>query len=158
MNKEEVDKILVWSDHSNRLDHFISIKNELKGELYWYALKMAYMGSDNLYQYREYLKNLFLEDEPFREQLMSLDEKKYFDKLPSKFIIYRGMTVEEEEYGEYGISWTLDKKIAEFFAQDYRRNIDTNHLPKTVVSMMVSKSDIIAYFNDRDEKEVIALV
>ena len=74
---------------------------------------------------------------------------------PEKVGIYRGMTKIELKSGEFGISWTLDKEKAEFFAYTYVRNTSTNLLPKTVHKIIVDKKDIIAYFNGRKEQEII---
>lgn len=46
---------------------------------------------------------------------------------------------------------------AEFFAYDYIRNSDTEELDKTVIEKIVSKENIIAYFDGREEQEVIVL-
>ena len=54
-----------------------------------------------------------------------------------------------------GISWTMDKKIAEYFAYTYNRNIATAKMEKTVTERTVPKMDVIAYFQEREEQEVI---
>ena len=44
-----------------------------------------------------------------RYKLMTDSEIKDLEKLPSKIKVYRGMTEEEKESGEYGISCSLKK-------------------------------------------------
>jgi hypothetical protein len=61
---------------------------------------------------------------------------------------------EEAKSEDYGVSWTLDKSIAEFFANSFLHNYDTYHLEKTLVELKVKKTDIIAYFNSK-ESEII---
>ncbi len=66
------------------------------------------------------------------------------DELPDKLTIYRGTVADDED----GISWTLDKKMAKFFANRF----DTNGVVKTAV---ISKMAALYYTNGRGEKEVI---
>ena len=65
------------------------------------------------------------------------------------------MTKEEFDSGNFGISWSLSKETAEFFAHKYWRNIDTKNSMKVVKAKKVKKQDCIAYFNGRGEKEII---
>ena len=86
---------------------------------------------------------------------MLTKERNILAKLPERIKIYRGMTEKEYYSGDYGISWTLYKPMAEFFAFVYPRNYSTNHLKKMVAEAEVAKSNIIAFLNDRTEQELI---
>ena len=86
---------------------------------------------------------------------MNPKERKYLKELPQLFEIHRGMTVEEFESGEFGISWTLSKSVAEFFATKYLRNHSTNHLPKMIHSLKVNKKSVLGYLNSRQEQEIV---
>jgi len=86
---------------------------------------------------------------------MTTSEQRMLENLPDEVEIYRAMTKKEASGRAFGISWTLSKKVAEFFRDDYRRNHATNHLEKVIKEMVVKKSDIIALFNGRKEKEII---
>lgn len=140
-----------------RFQIFLSIKEILKGKQYWATLRNAYESTDNLYRYRFDVHDVFLSDEPQKEFLMDKAERDYLKKLPEKITIYRGLTVEELKTKKFGISWTLDKKTAEFYAYTYGRNYDTNHLKKTVHKMEIDKVDVMAFLNERNEQEVIYL-
>ncbi len=155
--KENIDQTLVMCNSYDRFAGFLELywKYNLKGEMYWYALKEAYSLCDNLYGFKDYIKQTFSSEEPYREKLMSKKEQKYLSTLPEDLTIYRGMTVQEFESGDFGVSWTLRKDVAEFFAYKYDRNHSTAHLPKLVHELQIKKSDIIAYFGERKEFEVI---
>lgn len=56
-----------------------------------------------------------------------------------------------------GISWTLKEDVARFFAFTYQRNFLTAKMKKVVVKIQVKKKDILAFFNGREEFEVIYL-
>lgn len=74
-------------------------------------------------------------------------------ELPSgKFKVYRGT---KEGVEDKGISWTLNKEIAEFFANRYfTKKIDGAPLIK---EMEITKEDVLFYTNKRNEEEVIIL-
>ena len=61
----------------------------------------------------------------------------------------------ESKSGNHGISWTLKQDVAEFFAHAYIRNHATCGLKKTVTELVINKKDVIAFFNGREEFEII---
>ncbi|MBS1623431.1 MAG: hypothetical protein JST83_05390 [Bacteroidetes bacterium] len=165
-SRKEIDDILIWgSSHSipgytsgpTKFDLFNEIRLELHGKLYWYALRETHIASDNRYKYRREFKEAFSVNEPHRISLMNNRERQWLLELPDKIDIYRGMTVDELINGDYGISWTLDKTKAEWFAFEYGRNFDTNHLPKTVHHLVIDKSEVVAFLGGRREHEIIYL-
>ena len=50
-----------------------------------------------------------------------------------------------------GLSWTVDKSVAEWFARRFRYDGDKCY----VFTGRISKKDILALFNSRNEKEVV---
>ena len=124
---------------------------ELLGE-YWELC-------DNLFNYRHMAHIAFLTAEKYKDRVMTKEAYDLYQSLPEKVTIYRGMTVKESRQRKYsfGISWTLDRKVAEFFAYEYIRNFATQNEPKTVLEAIVDKKDIVAVFLRREESEVICL-
>jgi len=157
MTENEIDDILfgIGVDSFNRFQTFIKLIPKLKGKSYWYALRNSYDMSDNLFEYSAIVKGCFLKDEPQRECLMQSNEMEYLKNLPEQITIYRGMTENELKQKSFGCSWTLEKDIAEFFANTYQRNFATKHLKKIVHEMNINKSEVIAFFNNRNEFEII---
>ena len=155
--RNEINRILcgIGVDSWNRFETFLSLIPRLKGENYWYALRIAYERSDNLYHMRGLVKAAFLRTEPGRDALMNSEEREYLKNLPDNITIYRGMTETELQQKDFGISWTLKHEVAEFFAQKYWRNISTNHHKKTVHKLTIDKGEVITFLNDRDEFEII---
>ena len=86
-------------------------------------------------------------------------ERSFLSEMPDELLVYRGMSVQEAESRNYGVSWTLSEEKAEFFAFEYKA-LDpiSSSLEKTVVSKSIKKSDIIAYVQERDEEEVIVIL
>ena len=142
-------------DSWNRMEKFIEISQGLTDVQYWAGLKMAFTSSDNTYYLREEIKILFLSARPMEQYIMDSDERLLLESLPETVIVYRGMSLEEYESEEYGISWSLERSVAEFFAYTYIRNLDTKGIPKVVVRAEVERHMISALWNDRKEEEVI---
>jgi hypothetical protein len=157
LNKEQIEDYLMVSDSFNRFPDFLKLLPKLVVDFYWYALRRAYEGSDSLFEYRYVLKRLFRNKMSGRKALMNSEEQAYLKKLPKTVTIYRGMTAKEHRSNEYGISWTLEEESAHFFAFTYWRNLHTSKLKKIVVKAEVEKKDIVAFFNDREEFEIIYL-
>jgi len=166
MTKEEIWDILIWGDNyanqsngigKTKFQLFSEIRSSLKGELYWFALLEVHIHSDNTFPIRSQIKEAFNSKEPDRHTLMDESEQKYLETLPDKITIYRGMTKEELMSGDFGICWTLSKERAEWFAKEYPRNFDTNHLEKAVHELVINKSDVVAFLNRRKEQEIIYL-
>jgi hypothetical protein len=157
MNKRQVREVIfgLGINSYNRFDAFLNIATKLKGRIYWYALRLSYCSSDNLYRLKENIKEAFNKNEPERASIMNFKERKFIDKMPDQCTIYRGMTTEEYNNCDYGISWSLKKEIAEFYAYTYLRNHSTAKSKMEVHSITINKQDIIALFIDREEFEII---
>jgi hypothetical protein len=157
MIESEIDNIIfgVGVNSFNRFQTFVKLIPKLKGKGYWYALRNSYDMSDNLFEYSEIVKACFLKDEPQMEYLMLPEEIEYLKTLPEQITIYRGMTENELKQKSFGCSWTLKKEVAEFFANTYKRNFVTKHFKKVVHELTINKSEVIAFFNSRNEFEII---
>lgn len=79
--------------------------------------------------------------------LMNEEELEKYKKLPQKVTIYRGVTDHNRDNDKV-LSWTLSKKQAEWFAHRFDEDGD-------VIEKEVDRKYIYAYFNSRDEDEVI---
>ena len=141
----------------SKFQAFLAMAPILHGRLYWYALSKAYTGSDDLFSYRHDVRLAFESSEPEREYLMIKSERTRLENLPNKLKIFRGMTERERDSKEFGLSWTLDREVAEFLATKYPRNISTQGEKKLVHEIEINKSDVIALFASRRESEIIYL-
>ena len=74
----------------------------------------------------------------YKDFFMGKKNQQILNNLPDKLTIYRG-----DSKSRRGYSWTLDKQYAKLFGKLLKREI--------------SKKDVFAYINDRDEKEIIII-
>lgn len=157
---DQVDKVLFGAlcDSYGRFERFTEIATKLKGENYWHGLSGAYQFSDDLFPYKKEVKLAFRSKKPKRKCLMTPKEQGFLRNLPQRIVIYRGMTEQEYESGDLGVSWTLNRSVAEKFATKYPRNHATAHLKKMVHKITIDKKEVIAFFNEeRSEEEIIYL-
>lgn len=152
---KDIDRVLYRCNSYNRFETFLQMKEKLSGSLYWYAFRKAYEDSDNLYRFKDEIKKALKSKKWHRENLMTRQEKKFLNSLPDIINIYRGMTRDELKSSDFGVSWTLKKEIADFFSNNYQRNHDTNKSKRITCKLTIRKKDVIAFFNDRKEFEII---
>jgi hypothetical protein len=146
--------ILGCCSRDARIENFIKYNNHLDDEDYWKRLSDAYQNQDyNPVPYST-LKKLFTSDRKGSENLMNPEERVFFQSLPEEIEIYRAMSMEELKREEFRFSWTLDKKVAEKFKKRNEMLYKTDQL---VHNMTVSKKDVLAYLNEREENEIIYL-
>lgn len=93
-------------------------------------------------------------DRADKRYLMNRQELLYYQNLPKRVTIYRGCHRGEYDDPEsmFGLSWTTEQKVAEFFAFRGRTHLVEDG---RVYSIDVNKEEIKAVFLDRYEKEVI---
>jgi hypothetical protein len=121
---------------------------------FWNYIGTFYMRSSGSIDVLQLLKLIFSSKRQNKDCLMTLEEKQYLNSLPDEIEIHRGMSVKESKNKNYGMSWSLSKKIAEFFAYEYYQTIASGK-PMTVVTIKIPKNEAIAYFNRRDEEEIL---
>ncbi len=80
-----------------------------------------------------------------KEKLMNKEDYAKYLNFPDSITVYRGVGSKSREDG---ISWTIDKKTAIWFANRFSSK-------GYVLQGVVEKDDILAFFNDRNESEII---
>ena len=80
-----------------------------------------------------------------QKYLMGQENYEVYENLPDTFVVYRGL---QENAREDGLSWTLSKDVAEWFASRFENDGE-------IIEKTAYKTEVIAYLNDRDEEEII---
>ena len=94
---------------------------------------------------QQQLLSLFRDAEP--TALMNTDEYAVWAALPDPVTVYRGVTSYNANHIRR-MSWTLDRKTAEWFAHRFGEN-------GTVYQARIPKDSVYAFFNGRNEAEII---
>lgn len=87
-----------------------------------------------------------------KELLMTEEDLHVYNGLLDKFTVFRGVNPQNVKYVDCALSWTLDIEIAKFFAN--RFNSDGSG---KVYGKVIDKSDVLAYFNTRNEQEEVII-
>ena len=86
-----------------------------------------------------------------KHYLMTSEDYEVYQNLPEQFTIYRGVAVGR---ARNGLSWTRNKEKAIWFANRFNTKDKSGYLLTTVIN----KSDVLAYFNTRGEEEIVVNV
>lgn len=100
---------------------------------------------------KETAYNLLFEKYPDLD-VSDTDGRRVYEELPPNVEIYRGCNTLEKRNG-YGLSWTLRRDVAEFFA--FRHVGDTFPENRAVYKTTIRKTDVRAVFMERNEHEII---
>lgn len=142
---EEISKFpALHSDKS--ADVLLQIANQLSDQRYWEVLRYVWIRHGGSISRSRLQKELVLAERPGRKFLMSDQERNSLTNLPNKPTIFHGTTATATEYGW---SWSTKFYNSYNFAQ-----IHFNDGPM-IVRAKCNKKDIIAYFSDYDENEIV---
>lgn len=137
----------VWlHERPYRLDALLDLADDLDDDDYWSILADIWVDSENIWQnLYEWAEAL---DANRSGSPMSADEAAALAAMPDVIPVYRGAA---EDVNEEGLSWSVDRERAEWFA---RRSATDEAAPVLLVGE-VAKADVIAYFTSRNESEIV---
>lgn len=160
-HKEIIDWDGMFSANAENLGEILRTHYDIiPNDIYWKMVGQCYTCSSLAHTDMPIILNYLNDERPEKEHLMDEEEREFFNNLPDEVTIYRGCTKKEIKSGNFRISWTLDKKIAEFFAFEYNNlaighSLDKNKSLYEVIEKTVSKKDLLCYFGGRNEAEVL---
>jgi hypothetical protein len=139
-------KQFVWLfERPYRVEAFIKIADKLSDTDYWKLLSDVWIDTENQYAYLKEWKRLLSSKRPNRHYMMTEEEDNLLRSLANKVTIYRGC---QKGINENGLSWTLDKSKAQFFANRFGKK-------GIILERTIPRSDIIAVLTGRNEFEII---
>jgi hypothetical protein len=142
-------KQFVWLfERPYRVEAFIKIADKLSDTDYWRLLSDVWIDTENQYAYLNEWKKLLASKRPNRHYMMGEEEDNILRSLSNQVTIYRGC---QKGLNEDGLSWTLDKSKAKFFANRFGKK-------GIILERKVPKLDIMAVLLGRGESEVICEV
>lgn len=143
--ENDYSSLVYLHERPYRLNAFIEfVEQDAPDEIYWEVLGNVWTDTENMWQNKREWKRLLTSTRPDRIKMMREDDVVLFEALPDTVIIYRGCSTQNEN----GMSWTLSKEKALWFANRFRTD-------GYVLEAEVKKSDIIALLNHRGEQEII---
>jgi hypothetical protein len=152
VNRIDYDQLALNAGPGDAIKVFNENADIFNDKQYWKNLGEAYMMQNYKRIPYTLYKKLFTASRENRNFLMNKTEQEFLRKLPVEIVIYRGGSKSEEKMKSYGVSWTLEKTIAQSFA-DVKTIRDDKEM--IVIQKTIPKKDAIAYFNRRKEAEII---
>jgi hypothetical protein len=146
--EKNFNQIIYLHERPYRLQAFIQIAPQLSDTKYWSILSGIWTDTENQWQNLEQWKELLSANRSSRHYLMDESEVQLLNSLPEFVKIYRGCV---KGLNENGLSWTLDKAKAKFFANRFSKE-------GIILEREIPKSEIIAVLLGRGESEVICEV
>jgi hypothetical protein len=129
-----------------RLQGFQEIMHLMTDTEYWRLFAQVWTDTENQWQNKSAMKRLLNSKRKNREAMMNEEEQSYMRTLPESVTIYRGC---RKDLNENGMSWTLNREKAEFFANRFQ------HEDGKILEATVNKKEIYAVFLGRKEFEVV---
>jgi hypothetical protein len=134
-----------------RINAFADICWRMGDTRYWPLLASIWTNSENLHQNEGLWIDCLTAQRRYRSHMMDAAERATLRLYPPRDIpIYRGFSVDGREEG---LSWTVNRVTAKFFAGRFAQDGDT---PR-IASGTVSRRHVIAYLSGRSEDEFIVL-
>lgn len=131
----------VWlHERPYRADALRAIVDNLNDDDYWGLVSSVWVDSENVW-----------ENQDTWIRLLTARQGKPGDdisELPDVLTIYRGAI---EGMNEDGLSWTLDRNLAIWFAKRLARATDC----PVLLTATVAKRDVDGYFTNRNESEIV---
>ncbi len=138
-----------FADHFSRGTLIREAPEDLPPKDYWEGVRDAWQDSERQPLTPADWKRLFTDPRPGRDEYLMNEEERA--ELAERVPVYRGVNAFNEIRG---ISWTLDRERAEWFA--LRFPDPDGEWPPMVIEATVLRHRIIALFQERQEAEVLA--
>jgi hypothetical protein len=148
--RQEWDAYLALHNGPDRVWAFLRILDELDGPTYWRLFREVWTASELFNECQDLWHSLLVCHPLDRSAMMTDEENGALASLPSEVEVFRGVGHADLAAG---FSWTLDRACAEWFA----RRFAALHASPILVTGHVSRPDVIAYLEARQEHEVISL-
>jgi len=145
LGEENWNKYVWLHERPYRIDAFIKVADKMSDRCYWETLAVIWSDTENGWQNLSEWQRLFDSDRPERRYLMDTFDFQAYSNLPDVVTVYRGC---QKNQNENGLSWTLDKEKAQFFAKRLGKK-------GIVLEKSVKKNQIVAVLLGRNEQEVI---
>ena len=160
LKENDISRYVFLHERPYRLTAFdkaISFLNlKISNKDYWELLGSIWTDTENSWQSLELWKYYFSSDRPCSEYLMDKQERKAFRNLPDKLTIYRGYVPNKNKNG---LSYTLDETTANWFSNRFNNHLVSlkakSNKNGNVLKRVVNKSDVLAFFNGRNEDEIL---
>jgi hypothetical protein len=131
-----------------RFKALASIAKRLSYSNYWELVRDVWIDSENIHRHYTAWKQIWAASIPQKERCMDATECAQLARMPLAFDVWRGVGFR----GRVGLSWTLDRDKAVWFA----RRFESLAGKARIFHGKVKRHDVHAFFTGREEAEIVA--
>lgn len=150
-HKKDWNKLIWLHEKPYRLEALMVVRNLMEPEAYWPLLADVWCNVENHWQAKNIIPQLFRTNYRWQRYalIMTDEERHILEAYPSDTLtIYRG----HQKVNAHGWSWTFSRERAEWFAKRYSLG-----RARFVTEGQVARTNVIAFFNQRNENEVVTI-
>lgn len=137
-------------ERAHRPRAILTLRAKLDGPAFWELLGDAWSDTEHPALQGRLWRNLWASTLPGREHVMSPEERAALAAMLDPLAIFRGVG---HRARAKGLSWTLDRFKAEWFA--YRFALDGR--APYLATGTIARADVLAYLTGRGEAEIVTL-
>ncbi|MBO1518244.1 hypothetical protein [Oceanisphaera pacifica] len=152
ITRQQVNELMRFTNSYNRMEAIKELYNHTPSSMWFELLGENWSLCDNIYEHITPLSiRLSLASREDLDRMMNTDELAIFRGLSAGMKVYRGGYSDNIQ----GLSWTLDKRIAENFTL-LNRYSRSDAGPRLLAEAVIIDTKSMVYIAGRDEQEVIA--
>jgi hypothetical protein len=152
LSKGDYDGYVWLYERPWRLEKFLEVRESVTDTQYWEMLGQLWADCENIWQNGVLWSIALHLPRKNRERIMNKKERAALAKLCPVFTLYRGSCA-PDKMGS-GMSWTLNREQAEWFAQRFNQGGKRDMYLHTAT---VKRKDVIAYLTVRNENEIVVM-
>ena len=145
---DAIEQCSTAESSERRLLAILPLIEDAPPKIFWAILLKTWPSCDDTWMLKTRLLRAMKKAGPVMLELLSEHERRFFEGLPAQVPVFRGCSRPRVR----GISWTMERTIAEGFARGHRGI----QVPDPVVaSALIPKDGIFFATDDRSEKEIV---
>jgi hypothetical protein len=145
---DAIEECSSWENSQCRLSTVLDLIEFAPPEIFWPAFMDEWDCCDDTWEDRASVQQAMKRQKKPALPFFSQSQRQFFETLPPLVQVFRGCSAPRVR----GISWTVDRAVAEEFARGHRGG--RVHEP-VVASALIPKEHIFFVSDERQEKEVV---
>ncbi len=125
----------------------LDLVDRMSPSVFWRVIHREWCGFDRI-PHQQYAVCFSMFRPYWQAEFMLTEDAAQYEKLPDEIRIYRGQSIADP----IGLSWTLEKTVAECFARGHRGLLVSNPV---ILEATVAKTDVAGFYQERQESEIV---
>lgn len=149
VDERRFERIVALHEKPHQTHALIEVEPMIRRDVRWWKLvRWVWQRVDNIHQNLDIWRSIWIDGRPGIAHVMEHDERARLRSLPATFTVWRGSAY--GDYAQNGMSWTLSKGQAIWFANRF-----AEHQGEPVLAEGVVARDRVLGLFDGNEQEVV---